>query len=170
MPDLPSLPELPEIEEETDFSPEISQLPSFPKNASGEKFSEYSLKRAVAGEKEGEGVKAEGSKKGIQMTPIPRLEEEESLDNRKFTKDISPDKEIPLVREEHPIFVRMDKFEESSLNFEAIKKQINGIEKMFEDLKKVKEKEDKEVISFEEEIRKVKERVDQIDKSVFSKL
>ena len=56
LPELPRLPELPSIREEGFDDFKIHQLPSFPTNALGKKFSQDTIKEAVAGEKEGEEV------------------------------------------------------------------------------------------------------------------
>ena len=40
---------------------------------------------------------------------------------------------------------------------------------MFEDLKRVKEKEEKELGFWEEEIKKIKEEIEKIDSNIFSK-
>ena len=50
MPELPKLPELPGI----DDNKNLPQLPSFPRSLFGEKFSQDSIKNAIAGEKEDE--------------------------------------------------------------------------------------------------------------------
>jgi len=54
--ELPKLPELPKIEENYLDDSKIHQLPTFPTNPLGEKFSQNTIKEAIAGKKEGEEV------------------------------------------------------------------------------------------------------------------
>jgi hypothetical protein len=161
LPELPRLPELPELpDSEKDSDELISQLPSFPSNSLGDKFSQYNIKEAINGREETIEEKDAGEdEESIMQKPLVR-KESKSEDYSRFER----------VKETEPLFIRIDKFEEGSKNFEEVKKQILGIEKMFNDLKSVKEDEEKELKSFEEEIRKIKERVEKIDDNVFSKI
>jgi len=157
-PDVPALPELPEfanVEENPDER--ISQLPSFPQGSVGNKFSQYSIKNAVTGKKEeeeGEFVEEE-------------QEIEEPFAREEPRRNYQPELRTSGTKSEEPRFIRMDKFEESSKAFEEIKKQAGDIEKMFGDLKNVKEEEEKEMGIFESEIKKIKEKIENIDKNIF---
>ncbi len=164
LPDLklaepPILPELPEMKkDDEDYDNEkISQLPSFPPGTLGDKFSQYNIKDAVSGKKE-EAEEVEEDNQKMQKTPLK--EEKRTM----FYQ--TPEK----VKEEEPIFIRIDKFEEGSKTFDEAKKQISAIEGMFEELKKVKEDEEKELKNFEEELREIKEKLEKIDENIFSKV
>jgi len=162
LPELPKLPELPISRGGMEDSDElISQLPSFPNNSLGDKFSRYNIKEAITGEKEEEGEADEFAEEKIQRMPTPSIKEVSSpRDFYRFEK----------TKEVEPLFIRIDNFEEGSKNFEEVKKQISEIENMFSDLKKVKEDEEKELNSFENELRAVKEKVEKINQNVFSKV
>lgn len=166
MPELPRLPELPEFPEEDFSNEEIPQLPSFPNGSIGDKFSQNTIKEAVTGKKEVEEVEANefAEEEGEGMRRMQRPLVRESAE-----KEFSPKIEQKM-REAEPIFIRMDKFEEGSKTFEEVRKKITEIEKMFGDIKKIKEKEGKELEFWEEEIRNIKEKVGKIDRNIFSKL
>lgn len=56
LPELPRLPELPELPEneypdENDFSGKVPQLPRFPNDSMGRKFSQNTIREAVTGKK-----------------------------------------------------------------------------------------------------------------------
>ncbi len=83
----------------------------------------------------------------------------------------------PLRREfeeaelkEEPVFIRIDKFEESLGLLEKTKKQISDIQEMLTDIKKIREDEDTELRHWEKEIQTVKEQIERIDKDIFSRV
>ena len=165
LPELPKLPELPDFPTEGDED-RLPQLPSFPSNQVGEKFSQSAIKEAVTGRREVDEVDADESigTRMMQEPPIP------------YTKDI--DEGIPkkfreaakLVKKAEPVFIRIDKFEQSLEVFEKAKKKIMEIEKMLKDIKKLKEKEDGELSDWETEIQTTKEQIERVDKELFSKI
>ena len=69
-----------------------------------------------------------------------------------------------------PIFIRMDKFEDGSKNFEEVKKKVVEIEKMLAGVKQIKEEEEKEIQSWSEEIMQIKEKLGKVDEDIFSKI
>jgi hypothetical protein len=175
-PKLPELPRLPEIPESRngpskEFSvPEkrrikeskeqIPMLPSFPNGSLGNKFSQNTIKEAVTGKKEVSGVEVdEFPEEEIQMMPKPPIKEK----RREFYPKSETGKET------EPIFIKIDKFEESFRTFEGIKNQISEIENMLKDLKGIKEKEEKELEFWEGEIKQIKEKIERIDRNIFSK-
>src|SRR3989344_6284147 len=176
LPELHELPELPDINENEEESSEIPirhQLPSFPSSSIGEKFSRKSIKDAVTGRKESDRVfGADGfttEERGLGMMRKPRSRE-----------IISPEREekVPeefkeaarIVKKTEPVFIRIDKFEDSLHLFEKIKKQISEIEHMLVDVKSLKNKEEVELISWENEIQSMKGIVEKIDQDIFSKI
>ncbi len=161
LPDIPQLPELPEFKMGEEGS--LSQLPSFPTDSLGNKFSQNTIKEAVAGKKENKEVGAdEFAEEKVQMMQKPLVKEERG-NNQSYPK-------VSSQKEEGPIFIRIDKFEEGSKTFEDVRRQITDIEGMFEDIKGVREKEGKELESWEEEIKQIKEKIESIDNNIFSKL
>jgi|WetSurMetagenome_2_1015567.scaffolds.fasta_scaffold65804_2 hypothetical protein len=162
-PDIPKLPELPEFES-LDEEPEekISQLPSFPQSSIGNRFSQYSIKNAVTGEKEDEREEEVDEPADIYGQMI-----QPSLSKPEPARAYEPTKIVSSSKGDEPRFIRIDKFEESEKAFNDIKKQAAEIEKLFGDLKKVKEEEEKEMNIFEGEIRKIKEKIESIDKNMF---
>lgn len=177
LPDLPKLPELPTIREteEDDFSTQIHQLPSFPSSSLGKKFSQDNIKEAITGGKRGSEVsEADESADGemqMMLKPQKKMFAKELFSNKEET-------EIPrefmearsFVRKTEPIFIRIDKFQESLNTFETIKKQISEIEKMLVDVKVLKEEEEKELVFWETELQKLKVQIEKIDKDVFSRV
>ncbi len=166
MPEIPKLPELPELPKLDTDNEKLPQLPSFPASNLGEKFSQSAIKEAVTGKKEVE----EDADDEDQMMPLPPKMSEEPM-----TKDIE---EVPqgfreavsMVRKAEPVFVRIDKFEQSLKVFEKAKDKVMDIEKMLKDIKKLKEQEEEELNNWEKEIQTTKEQIERVDKELFSKI
>jgi len=169
LPELPKLPELPPIEDETTNKNFIHQLPTFPNNSIGEKFSQDTIKDAVTGKEDGEGVldADELAKDKTQEMPKP-------LKNS-LTKELSfPERrtsyKVKTTQEAEPIFVRIDKFEESLELFEKSKERLLEINEMLKEIKKIKQEEEEQLNSWEREMQIVKQEIEKIDKGLFSKL
>lgn len=201
LPDLPQLPRLPHLpeaaEEEAAMIPSatVHQLPKFPNDYLGQKFSQNTIKDAVTGKKEG-GVFADdfAEENEMQMMQAPQripslpIREKMSIElpetnprmemkERPMMREMPAMKETPIIRErpmaiekEEPIFIRMDKFEEGLNALEVARKQIAEIDKLLKDIKKVKEDEDKELASWEKEISTAREQIEKIDRDIFSKI
>jgi hypothetical protein len=169
LPKLPKLPELPKLGEKEDYSLKpIHQLPSFPTNSLGEKFSQNTIKEAITGRKEGEDVLEEdnleefqGHLKKSSTKEVPFLKRGEKIPERFETRKV--------IKTE-PIFIRIDKFEEALHVFEKIKEKISEVEKMLKDIKRIKEDEEKELDFWENEIQVMKEQIEKVDKDIFSKI
>ena len=167
LPDLPKLPELPVIGNEQEFSKQLHQLPSFPSNPLGEKFSQSTIKEAITGGKEDSG--------GSNANELAEIEDEMQEMQGPHTPLTE---EIPggfrdaarLVRKNEPVFIRIDKFEESLHIFEKTKEQIDEIEKMLSHIKKIKEDEEHELESWEKEIQSIKRQIQRVDSDIFSKV
>lgn len=160
LPELPQLPELPEVSEFEKLKEEkLPQLPSFPNGELGNKFSQNTIKEAVTGEKEEEAQAEELEE--VPMTPKPLVKETDEKEEYFKKREI---------KDSEPIFIRIDKFEESSKSFEEIKRKIVEIEKALKDVKQVKEDEGKELKSWEEGIIQIKEKLEKINENVFSKI
>jgi hypothetical protein len=176
IPELPSLPELPEFpySQENDFPKEkLHQLPSFPNNSIGNKFSQHTIKEAMNGEEEDEeGFEANDFSReiGTRMMPKPvkqfsnRTIEEQERVPRVFKEAAQK------VKEAEPIFVRIDKFEEGVRTFRRAKERISEIEKNLGEIKKIKYEEEQEMINWENEIQSIKKEIEKVSDEIFSKL
>lgn len=184
LPKLPKLPELPGLDEEiiNHSNEPLSQLPSFPNTSFGEKFSQNAIKDAVSGKEEGEEDFAddfEETDNQIQMMqkPLkkPLAKEIDSTENEEeHLPFMKPNREFEEPRkkaeETGPIFIRIDKFKESLQIFKDTENKIAEIEKMLRDTKTIKEKEEKELKSWENEIQEIKKQFDKLDQEIFSKI
>jgi chromosome segregation ATPase len=181
LPELPKLPELPSLNNSKNKSRETPhQLPSFPTNSLGEKFSQNAIKEAVVG-KRGEGHSNDFAREQTNMQrmnePFKKQQTKEFANQRleNIRKEID---EIPKdfreaamkVRKNEPVFIQIDKFEESLKIFEKTKEQISEIDIMLKETKKLKEEEEKELEKWESEMQKIKEQIQKIDKEIFSKV
>jgi len=183
LPELPELPELPSLGEEYEQPGPIPKLPSFPPSSLGNKFSQSTIKEAVAGKKEGEGV--------YDADEFPYEEELEIMHKplkKSFSEDIEnyeegfpikpKSKEIArgiigesyFTKKAEPIFIRIDKFEESMELFEKIKRQLLEIEDLIKDTKHIKTKEEEELTSWENQIQEIKKQVEKVNQDIFSKI
>lgn len=165
LPDLPRLPEFPKLDDEEPIK--LHQLPSFPSNSFGTKFSQDTIKEAVAGKKEGFEADADEflDEDEIRMMqePLkkPLTEEVGDRISERFERKRS-------VAE--PVFIRIDRFEEALKVFGQTKRKISEIERILEDIKRIKEKEDKELQSWENEVRSMRGQIEKIDRDIFSKI
>ena len=179
LPELPKLPDLPNFEddssrssfEEPEKKEQLSQLPSFPNDSLGQKFSQHTIKEAVTGGKE-------------ESEEVPEADEfvlkEEQMMHRPLGEGVREPStnQVPTtfreaakrVKEIEPIFIRIDKFEESLHSFDKAKEQIKEIEKMLRDIKNLKEEEEKELHLGEREIQATKQQIEKIDQDIFSKV
>jgi hypothetical protein len=179
LPDLPELPKLPEFEEEEpkNIRP-IHQLPRFPNGSLGEKFSQNTIKEAVTGKKEGEVFADEFAQdEDKRMMQEPRRMKLPSLSRKKIIREEPQTesskekiKDYEKVRENEPLFVRIDKFEEGIKSLDKVREQISEIEKLLKDIQEIREEEEKEFESWEKEIQTAKTEIEKIDDNIFSKV
>jgi hypothetical protein len=172
IPALPRLPRLPDFPMEPMEDRMIHQLPSFPSNSIGKRFSQDSIKDAVSGEK-ADFYADDFSDGGRRMMrePLrkPLTEEVEDEIEEEFPERMEKPRET-FRQELEPVFVRIDRFEEGLKLFETIKNQISGIEKVLEETKRLKEKEGAELLSWENELKKMKGEIEKIGRDIFSKI
>ncbi len=193
LPDLPQLPELPPIgslenpsQIEIGKKEALPQLPSFPNTSFGDKFSQNSIKEAIAGKKE---VENEGNADEFELPKLPEVpmmqeplktirtkemdesqnERRLSMEFREIKKPFSKNIYSPEKKEE-PVFIRIDKFEESLKLLDITKKQLQEIEEMLGETKNIKEKEEQELLEWENQVKSIKQQVEKIDKDLFSKI
>ncbi|MFH1365261.1 MAG: hypothetical protein ABIH28_01610 [archaeon] len=198
IPTLPDLPTLPSFSDMEEPKGELPPLPSFPKNLIGEKFSQDTIKKAVNGEKEERRKISEddfaGNRQMIQESPQKEIQSgrfgkyarRETVDEFEETERRMPTyepqkkltkKEIPegfeeagrRISEIEPVFVRIDKFEESRRIFEKTKEQISNIERALSKIKAIKQEEDRELSSWEQEITNIKDKISKVERDIFSK-
>jgi len=171
IPSLPELPEIPRIGDEMEYDKTIPQLPTFPNNSFGKKFSQDRIKEAVRGEKEERDYEVDEFEPEMEIRKIPipkkRTKETSYSGGKIKSPKISSQK---FVIKEEPIFVRIDKFEEGMRTFEKVRNQISEIEEMLRETKKVKDEEEKELQTWENEIQLIKSQIEKIDKDIFSKI
>lgn len=218
LPELPRLPELPSLDNSSSYpklpstptlttttpitKESLPQLPSFPNNSFGEKFSQNSIKEAVAGKKE---VEPEVDANDFVLPSLPEanmmqepLKPMRTREVEDYSEDYvrhefggqktSPSRVLsealtPVVtrnthsrlsytpsKREEPVFIRIDKFEESLKIFEETKIQIEEIEKMMKATKELKTKEEEELMHWENEIQSIKHQVEKVDRDLFSKV
>ena len=174
LPEMPRLPELPKIGDDLD---DLPQLPSYPSNSLGEKFSHRIIKDVISGGKAGdeEVFKADESfpkntEKMMRKPPMTLAREISEEDTEILPKVKSQNSVKIRTKETEPVFVRMDKFEESLEIFEKSKKKISEIEKYLVEIKRVREKEETELQEWENEIQTIKKQFEKIDNNLFSKI
>jgi hypothetical protein len=185
VPELPELPKLPELPSMNEFSYEeeqLPQLPTFPNNSLGNKFSQNTIKEAISGKKEEEEVfDAEDFPEedtGMMQKPLKKhaVEDFENYEESIATKPKS--KEMPqnfamrnyMTKKAEPVFIRIDKFEESMKIFQDIKSQISEIEELIKSTKEIKSKEEEELASWETEIQTIKNQIEKVDQDIFSRI
>lgn len=182
LPKLPELPELPSMNYEKDYDsstqfPSIDefphlmekeslpQLPSFPNNSLGDKFSQNTIKEAVSGKKESEMEDAdEFEDEEPQMMQQPP--EEPMLERIGGRSSMI----TPRVARAEPIFIRLDKFEESMELFSKLKQEIRDIQELLDETKKLKDEEEKELEKWQKEMQEMKKQIEKIDSDLFSKI
>jgi hypothetical protein len=192
LPDLPKLPDFPGMEEPqnipTKNKSQLPQLPSFPNNSLGNKFSQNTIKEAVAGEKEvdsegdaneftSEMPKAERKMRkpleGMQRGIMSRTREEPEDNYYEESYERRPSysrRQYSAPKKEGPVFIRLDNFEESMKIFHETKEQISDIEHLLKDIKELKKKEEEELDSWEDEIQEIKNQIEKVDEDIFSKI
>lgn len=185
VPELPELPKLPELPPMNEFSYEeehLPQLPTFPNSTLGNKFSQNTIKEAISGKKEDEedtgADELPEEEMGMMHRPLQKPVEE---DNEEYEESIvtkPKSKELPanyalrsyITKKAEPVFIRIDKFEESMKTFQNIKSEISEIEDLIKKTKEIKSKEEEELASWETEIQAIKNQVEKVDQEIFSRI
>jgi hypothetical protein len=153
--DLPRLEEIPRPKE-------ISQLPSFPSDRLSEKFSQNTIKHAITGQKKGDegGRYVEEYEESLPMTHEPL---EQHISKPQKSKEVK-------TREVEPLFIRIDKFEESLKIFEKTQEQIKELGQLLEDTIELKTIESQELSTWETELQELKSKIDKVDKDLLISL
>jgi len=173
---LPSLPELPSLPSEfpdlnKKFSKEeVHDLPIFPNNKTGDRFSQETIKNAISGDDDED----ENFYNDLQEEVIPKPEFSNLLKSspeKKIKPRNSPRQtEEPIREERGPVFVRIDKFEEAIKIFGETREKINEIEKLLEETRELKGNEEEELSLWEKEIQGMKQQIEKVDRDIFSKV
>jgi len=186
LPELPRLPDLPEL----DNLKNLPQLPNFPRSSIGEKFSQYTIKDAISGskeynenlennefesdEEEMQGIQKPGEERFIRDNIGNKNTDDEYKQFQRFERKAletpSFSESGASYRKTEPIFIRLDKFEESLKIFEKTRSQISEIENVLREINKIKEQEEKELQFWEQEIQNIKKQIEKVDKDIFSRV
>ena len=179
LPELPKLPDFPPFEKEEKIK---YSLPIFPSSSLGTKFSRDTIKGAVSGDEDEsfdeDEFDDEYEMSQIQMKkPMTREIEDQPLKSfekefpkKHYEKNVKRTFESSAPAPQEPIFVRIDKFEDSLKIFSNTKKKLSEIEKTLDEMRKVREKEEAELREWENEIRLMKGHIEKVDRDVFSKI
>ena len=146
----PELPELPG----TSRLPELPSLPSLPEGKANDSFGIQAIKSNIRGDKDN----SPQEKRTMEM--------DEKIERPQFSS--MPPKRVESRKE--PVFVKLDKFKDSVSKFDEIKTKINDIDSTLRKIKEIREKEDHELRAWEEKVQLIKEKVDNIDNSLFSRM
>jgi septal ring factor EnvC (AmiA/AmiB activator) len=114
----------------------------------------------------------------MMQKPLQRhaMEDSDSYEESITTKPKS--KEVPqnyamrsyMTKKAEPVFIRIDKFEESMKIFQDIKSQISEIEELIKNTKETKNKEEEELASWETEIQTIKNQIEKVNQDIFSRI
>jgi len=170
-PEIPSMTDLPEIPEDNDMREHATQLPTFPAGQTGDNFSQNSIKNAVTGRTE-QLPPMTGPTDDYEVSHEP-IQKEPEVERRIVPREPNPPQLTqaqPRTHSDEPIYIRIDKFEESLKVFDKVKEKIHDIESLLKETKEIKEKEKKELNTWQEEIQKIKTQIEKVDKDIFSKV
>lgn len=148
---------------------DLPELPSFNNVNAGEQFNNAVIKSAVQDSSGEDEVSVEELPQDFNF-PVPVQEDSSPV---KKTLELAPKQEIfekPMVKQNEPIFVRIDKFHDAKKDFEEIKKKMKDIDMILRKVKEVKTKEDAEISGWTDELEKVKARLSEIDENFFNKM
>ena len=191
---LPQLPKYPASPLNNKFSQNIikyeQKTGNFPVNSSFQK--ENQIKDAISGKKEemfeaNEFVREQMMPEHLEIKPSDFAREKFDLNSERGREQSSrmefpykierPPKDLELrswqeskTKKSGQVFIKIDKFEESLKIFELTKGKIAEMEKLLEDIKELKEKEEKELSYWMAEIQTIKNQTEKVERDIFSKL
>ena len=180
LPELPKLPKLSELPDDSEFDPEgisseektLPKLPKYFVNTIDDGFSKNTFKKTVSGKEEemfGADEFARGQMMPEQEVKPSRLEFPYKMERPSKDLELRSWQE-PKTKKSGQVFIKIDKFEESLKIFEQTKNKIIEMERTLEDIKKLKEKEEKELSYWMAEIQTIKNQTEKVEKDIFSKL
>jgi hypothetical protein len=160
LPELSTTPNngLPEIENETNAlpklpEPEISELKT--------PEPDFKPKEPI---KEPE-IRPEGMQES-KFAPLPTVPQ--SLKPKPIQEPSFPT-QPPKIKTK-PIYIRLDKFQNTEESLDEIRNKITEIESLLKRIREIKSQEEKELEDWEREIQIIKSRIESIDKNIFSRL
>lgn len=190
VPEIPPSPQLPELPKKAPGEKrDLPELPSFPDDKSN--FNHEMVKSAVNDysdssdyhESYASPVDKEddvGSQpRGFQQNAIPPVpkplpkppfheENQPQNTNQRRTIEINEQKE--KTKSNEPIFVRIDKFQSAQKNFDNIKSKVKEIETTLKKVQDLKDKEEKEITEWSNDLEKIKSRLTEIDSEIFDQI
>jgi hypothetical protein len=181
IPTAPTLPELPKTQSEEKKG--LPELPSFPTDSKNENLNQEMVKSAVSDNtpEEKKGVMdiqkdmhiSEEPRGGQKIPPVPSgnipPSQPSIADLPSKTTGINSIKKGSL-KENEPIFVRIDKFQSAQKHFEQIKDKVKEIESIIGKIKDVKSKEEVELKGWAEDVERIKSKLSEIDSDIFDQI
>jgi len=160
-------------EEQGQYQDESSPLPAFPESNIGEQMNQNTIKDAVT-----EPIRAP------QKTPLTKGkntieitgEEPQYQQNVPMMQEIKKSVTTPIkpthrtTARKEPLFIQLDKFENTIASFNQIKLQISEIETLLKSIKETRAKEQEDLNNWEEQIEQIRMRLDKIDQEIFSQI
>jgi hypothetical protein len=134
---------------------EIHELPSFPDSPMQRGFSQSAIKEAVTNDEIG----------SVEARPLPSFKNQyESVESSDY-----PIRSPPRMKDNKPIFVRLDKFQMARNSLETVKAKLSEIEELLKRIREVKTREDAELSSWENEMEAIKSRIQTVMNDIFEK-
>lgn len=140
--EFPSLPELPQIPAFP--KKDIQPLPNFPKTSAGLEAIKNNVMDFETPER-----------RTMEVSSVPPMPTMPVAQN--------------IVRQKEPIYIKLDKFQDSVKSFEIIKAKAGDIEATLKKIKEIKDREDSELAEWESELQTMKARMESIDNAFFNK-
>lgn len=162
LPELPYAPEPPMIKNDFEEN-EPSPLPSFPNSQTADQLTNVAVKQAINDE---ESINEDEE---MDLPPLPKImtKEIESQPRERVTREyISRER----MGKAEPVYVRLDKYQDSIDTLQEIKKKLLEIENLLAETKELKSKEELELNAWENEIQEAKDKLNAIDRTIFNKL
>ena len=114
----------------------------------------------------------------LYYTQAPKMEEKTPLLEPAMKKSMAIEKPLvsslsstkSKVKSDEPVYVRLDKFKITEEAFSEIQTKVSDIEKTLLKLKELRDKEQKELESWEQELQLLKSRLDSIDSHLFESI
>ena len=102
--------------------------------------------------------------------PPPELMEKEDNKDDYTLNEFSPEQkmeDIELEKENKPLFVKMSKYKESVKAISSIKERLSEAERVLNNLKKLKDQEDKELGEWQSKLNEIRQKLIKVDKDLF---
>ena len=159
---IPDLPELAELPEFPGYSKAFNPVSEYSRKAEPEKIKDEFQPAITRPWTIEQSIKEPPAK----MQPFKPVGKARTME---ITGEMAETKAEERMKIE-PVFVRIDKYQIALQNFQEIKKKVIEIENLLRDIKDIKTREEAELQNWEQEIRDAKEKLDKIDRTIFSKL